>query len=142
MSIKLRYGKGAGSVEVTGELKDMILKALRNTDKILLDAVEEELTKIEIEAKKNWPTRQKKYGKSKGSKDKFSKGFRIVPPATIEGFIRNTAEYAYAIKAGSDSTTSVEEGKRVVVELVFNPTDKAVERLVQKVADALIDKMR
>jgi hypothetical protein len=140
--MKLRYGKGTGSVEVTGELKEMILKALRNTDQILLDAVEEELTKIEQDAKKNWPTRQKKYGKSKGSKDKFSTGFRIVPPSTIEGFIRNTAEYAYAIKAGADSTTTVKEGDRVVVELVFNPTDKAVERLVKKVADALMDKMR
>ena len=140
--MSLRYGKGAGSIELTGELRELILKALKNTDKILLDAVEEELTKIEENAKKQWPVRQKRYGKSKGSKNKFSKGFRIVPPATIEGFIRNTAPYAFAIKAGSDSTTSVEEGERVAQKLVFDPAAGAAQRIVQKVADALMDKLR
>jgi hypothetical protein len=140
--MKLRYGKGLGSLEITGELKTMILKALQNTDEILLKTVKEELIKIETNAKKNWPIRQKKYGKSRGSKDKFSTGFRIIPPSTIEGFIRNTSVYAYAIKAGSGSSTSVPEGKKVAKTLVFDPTEKAAQIIAQKIADALMDKMR
>ena len=140
--MRLRYGKGAVSIEITGELKKMIVKALKSTDKILLDAVEEELTKIEIQAQKEWPVRQRKYGKSKGSKDQFTKGIRIVPPSMVEGFIRNKAPYAYAIKAGAGSKTSVPEGKRPAVELVFKPAEEAATKIAIMVADALINGMR
>lgn len=140
--MKLRYGKGVGSVEITGELKELINKALRNANKILLEAVELELSKIEKNAIKNWPVRQKKYGKSKGSKNKFSKGFRIIPPDQIEGFIRNTAPYAFAIKASSSSSGGVKEGDRVAKTLVFDPTEEAANRIIKIVADALMDNLR
>lgn len=140
--MRLRYGKGAGSIEVKGDLKKTILKALRNSNRILLDAMEEELTKIEKNAVKNWPVRQKKYGKSKDSRSKFTKGFRILPPTTVEAFIRNSAEYAYAIRAGKSSTTNVKEGERVAVKLVFDPTEEAAERILKKVADSMMDLLR
>ena len=140
--MRLRYGKGKGSVEVTGELKTLILKGLRNTDQILLDSIEKHLSKIEEAAKKEWPVRQKKYWKSEDSKHKFSKGFRVIPPSTVEGFIRNMAPYAFAIKAGRGSSTSVKEGKRVAEELVFKPTREAAQALVEEIANALMKELK
>ena len=138
----LRYGKGHGSLEITGDLKRLIFKALQSSDDIMFDIIKEELDAIEANAKANWPVRQEQFGKSKNSRSRFKKGIRLIPPNEVEGFIRNTAPYAYAIKTGSGSSGNVEEGKRPAEELVFKPAEKAAQKIAQKIADDLMAKLR
>ena len=77
--------------------------------------------------------------------DKFTQGIRIVDGGNaIEGFFRNDAEYAYAIKTATYSRTDdgartkLGEGKRVADETMWNPARKAADKLASKLADAYI----
>lgn len=139
---RLRYGKGRGSIEITGELQDLIMRALKNSHPDIMRQMEEGIKKVEEGAKRDWPVRQAKYGESQDSKGQITSGFRIVPPSTVEGFIRNSAPYAYAIKAGRDSTTSVARGERVVEALIFEPFGIESERIMDEIAKLIIKKMR
>ena len=82
---------------------------------------------------------------SERSVDKFTDGIRIIQGGkAIEGFFRNDAPYAYAIKAasyskrGNGSASTVAEGKSVADETMWKPAKKNVNKLVKKLADAYV----
>ena len=116
MSKRLRYGKGKGSIEITGTMKKMLEDAIREVAPLTLHIIETELDDRIDYAKKNWNVR---YGQpvttstgrtyiqketSKRSIDKFQSGIRIIQGGkAIEGFFRNMAPYAYNIKAADYS---------------------------------------
>ena len=142
MPEQLRYGTGRASVEVTGGLKKTILQALKAAEGDLIQILSDELKEIEAAAVKNWPVRQKKFGKSQDSKGRFQRGIRIVPPDTVEAYLTNTAPYVGAIKAGRGSSTTVGTGKRVADVLIWRPIQRRSDKIGQKIAQQLIKKAR
>ena len=131
MARRIRYGKGKGSIAKSpAHKRELFEQALREVAGETMKVLEAEIDKRVEHAKKNWLVR---YGKpittksgrtfirkqeSKRSIDKFTNGIRIVQGGkAIEGFFRNGAEYAYAIKPASyskrenGSPSTVPEGK-------------------------------
>ena len=158
MARKLRYGKGKGSIEITGPQKELFEQALQEVASHTIKVIEEELDKNVDYAKKNWnvrygqPVISKKSGRtyirkeeSKGSVDKFYTGIRILNGGKqIEGFFGNDAPYAYMIEAAEyskrkdGSPSSVSQGANVADETMWKPAKKKVNKLIAKLADAYI----
>lgn len=141
MAEKLRYGKGKGSIELSGELHELVFRAITHSHGKIMEAMREEVMEVEMSAKKDWPVRQKKYGKSQSSRTKFERGFRVVPDG-LEAYLANRAKYAWAIKSGIGSSTSVETGERVSEELLWNPIRQKAEVLAHKIANIMMRQMR
>tara|TARA_Y100000004_G_scaffold161242_1_gene189199 strand:+ start:134 stop:628 length:495 start_codon:yes stop_codon:yes gene_type:complete len=157
MARRIRYGKGKASIEITGPQRELFEQALREVAGETMRVLEEEIDTRMKEAKENWIVR---YGKpvtnkagvttikkqeSKRSVDKFTNGIRIVQGGkAIEGFFRNDAPYAFAIKPASyskrddGSASTVAEGKNLANETMWKPAKKNVNKLVKKMADAFI----
>tara|TARA_B100000902_G_scaffold399923_1_gene473672 strand:+ start:7539 stop:8033 length:495 start_codon:yes stop_codon:yes gene_type:complete len=157
MSKRLRYGKGKGSIEITGTMKKMLEDAIRDVAPLTLHIIETELDDRIDFAKKNWNVR---YGQpvtkasgetyiqketSKRSIDKFQSGIRIIQGGkAIEGFFRNMAPYAYNIKAAdyskreNGSPSTVATGKLVADVTMWEPAKANVDKIVKKLADAYI----
>lgn len=161
MSRKLRYGKGKASIEITGPQKELIEQALRDVAPLTLHIIETELDERIKYSKNNWNVR---YGKpittstgrtyirkeeSKDSIDKFDSGIRIIESGkAIEGYFRNTAPYAYMIKAAdyskrkNGSPSTVPAGKLVAEVTMWEPSQSGVNKLVKKLADAYIKEQK
>ena len=157
MSRKLRYGKGKGSIEITGTQKQLIEEALRDVAPLTLHIIETELDERIKYSKENWNVR---YGKpvttstgrtyiqkqkSQRSIDKFESGIRIIESGkAIEGYFRNSAPYAYMIEAAeyskrdNGSPSTVPTGKKVADVTMWDPAKQGVDKLVKKLADAYI----
>ena len=157
MARRLRYGKGKGSIEITGTQKEMIEEAIRDVAPLTLHIIETELDERIEHAKKNWNVR---YGKpitrkdgrtyiqkqtSQRPIDKFSSGIRIIQGGkAIEGFFRNMAPYAYTIKAAdyskrdNGSPSTVPSGQLVSEVTMWQPAQANVDKIVKKLADAYI----
>ena len=80
----LRYGKGKGSVEITGSDRQMYLDIIRAADPIVVKVLEDTTKKLAQDSEKQWLVRQAKYGESKGSRFMHRTGLRIIPPHTTE----------------------------------------------------------
>lgn len=73
--------------------------------------------------------------KSQDSKGKLKIGIKMDAQGQIVAFIENTAPYAWAIKVGKDTDTTLPLGARVSNELLFKPMKKASNIVAQKLAD-------
>ncbi len=157
MARRIRYGKGKASIEITGPQRELFEQALREVAGETMKVLENEIDTRVKEAKENWIVR---YGQpittksgrtfirkqqSKRSVDKFTNGIRIVQGGkAIEGFFRNDASYAFAIKPASyskranGSASTVAEGKNLALETMWKPAKKNTNKLVKKMADAFI----
>ncbi len=161
MAKRLRYGKGRASVEIDGALKEMLEKALREVAPMTMAIIEAELEERVEHAKKNWIVRgnrpiQNQDGswrtvkqKSLRSIDKFTQGIRIVQGGrAIEGFFRNQAPYAYAIKVADYSKTEqgakpkTPVGMRLAEETMWKPSRAGVPKLIKKLTDAYIKEQK
>ena len=157
MARRLRYGKGKGSIEITGTQKEMLEDAIKNVAPLTLHIIETELDDRIDYAKKNWNVR---YGQpitrangetyikketSKRSIDKFESGIRIIQGGKAnEGFFRNMAPYAYNIKAAdyskreNGSPSTVDTGKLVAEVTMWEPAQANLDKMVKKLAAAYI----
>ena len=161
MAKRLRYGKGKASIEIDGTLKEMLEKALREVAPLTMAIIEAELEERVKHAKQNWIVRgnkpvQNRNGtwrtvkqESKRSIDKFSHGIRIVDGGkAIEGFFRNQAPYAYAIRVATyskkeDGTKpNVPQGRRIAEEAMWKPSKAGVPKLVKKLTDAYLKEQK
>ena len=139
MSRRLRYGKGLGSIEISGTQKALIEEALRDVAPMTM--------KILVEfAKKEWIVRKKN---SKGSNNKFDTGIRILQGGKeIEGFFANNAPYAYMIKVADHSVkkngqkTIVPVGELLAEVAMWDAAKKDIDSVVKKLADAYITDQR
>lgn len=138
----LRYGKGRGSVEITGSARDMYLDIIRQADPIVVSVLEDATEKLAQDSEKQWLVRQPKYGKSKGSKYAHRTGIRIRPPYTIEAFVENTAPYAWAIKVGRESSTNLREGRRLADVVLWSPAKKSVDKVLKRIAEQTVKTIR
>jgi len=139
---KLKYGKGRGSIEIDGIQMDLILKTIRQAEPTIISILEQETEKLAKDSEDKWLVRQKKYGESKGSKYKHSTGLRIIPPYTIQAFVENTAEYAWAIKIGRESSTNLREGQRLADKVLWTPARKRVDKILQEIAIQTVKNLR
>ena len=103
--------KAAGSIEIIGPQKDIALAIIKQAEPEIMRVLEQELKTRENFAKKRWPKRQRRYGRSSNSRNKFARTIRIVPPDSIEAALSNSAPYAWAIIAGKESNTPVKAGQ-------------------------------
>tara|TARA_Y100001963_G_C6653574_1_gene386914 strand:+ start:55 stop:492 length:438 start_codon:yes stop_codon:yes gene_type:complete len=137
-----RFRKGKASAEFSRDLDDFYAGFLDKVAPTARKVIDESLEKIERDARKEWPKRKRG---SKGSARKFVRGYRVTAQGTIEGYLQNTAPYAWAIKFGADSENSSGQhiiqpmGKRVAQVLLVSPLRKESKRVVQALADDLAD---
>jgi hypothetical protein len=96
--------------------------------------IQDEFSKILENAKKEWLVRvpDKNRGEqSRGSAKKLSMGIRLNGKGEIVAYLRNTAEYAWAIKVGKKSDTTIPKGKRLADVLLWRPARKASTKVVK-----------
>jgi len=159
MGTKLKYGTERGAITVDGDQKEIINDLLKAAEPAIMAALKDQVEELENNAKKNWPVRQqrknrngsvKKDSQSLRSIDAFETEIRIIPPATIRASVTNTAPYAYAIRAGRKSesknaqgqTISVKAGKRVSLELMWEPAKKGTKELLQTIGKETIRRLK
>ncbi len=138
----VKYGKGKSSLEFTGTQRALILETLRSAEPIMMLILKTEIEDLKKHSERNWLVRQKKYGKSQGSKDKHITGIRVIPPSSIEAFVTNTAEYAWAIRVGRESKTSVPKGRKLADELLWKPAKKNADRIVLEIAKRTVRQLK
>ena len=140
----IRYGKGKGSVEIPAEYYEIFYQAVRSANAAMVEEFEQATEKLASDAQRDWPVRQRRYGRSKDSKHKFTTGLRIIPPDTVEAFTANTAQYAWAIYAGEDgkSKTTVPPADRVADVLLWSPAKHASQALADRIGNELIQQVK
>ena len=142
MSTKLIFGSGKSQIEVIGPQKAIINQLLKEAIPEIKKTIEKELILRENYAKKRWPSRQERYGKSKRSRDKFRRLIRIIPPNQIQGELQNNAPYSWAIRAGKESNTPVKAGGFVADNLMWKIAKKRSALLTEKLANAIIQPIK
>ena len=142
MSKVLRYGKGRGSIEIDGAQGELILGTIRAADPSIVKVLEQTTEQLAKDSEERWLVRQPKYGASKGSKGQHKTGLRIIPPYTVEAFVENTAEYAWAIKVGPDSTTNIRQGRRLAGVVLWDPARRGAQKVVEAIAKETVKRLR
>ncbi len=142
MSKVLRYGKGRGSIEIDGSQRELILGTIRAADPSIVKVLEQTTEQLAKDSEERWLVRQPKYGASKGSKGQHKTGLRIIPPYTVEAFVENTAEYAWAIKVGPDSTTNIRQGRRLAGVVLWDPARRGAQKVVEAIAKETVKRLR
>ncbi len=79
--------------------------------------------------------------KSQDSKNKLERGVMIDGPDLV-AFVRNNAPYAWAIQTGRYTLNDLAYGTRTSNELLWSPMKKAGDRLVDVLADDLINQAK
>ena len=127
--------------DLSDYMLDMIDIIVGQSIGISRNLIENETRKIYMDAKKGWPVRQKRYGRSEGSRNKLKWGLEITP-SSVSGFVENLAEYADKIKAGPKSSGSTPEGEYVVGHLIVLPMIAAADKIAIAVGEELIQKIK
>ena len=122
------------------EIEKTIEKTMAKINPITKKEIEKEIKSISTRAKSAWPIRQEKYGRSLKSRDKIQ--VSMGGNQTVIGQIKNAAPYAWAIKAGKNSKTTVAPGRRIAEELLFKPAKNSAKKIGAKIADAVLDNIR
>ena len=133
------YKDTHSQISIDGD--DVYLRALRAANPAIINALEHEIKRIEEEAQKHWPVRQKRYGKSQNSKDQFETSIKIIPPNKVRAAVENKAPYAWAIVAGPDTTGGVKEKRRVANELMWKPAKKGIRKVLEDIAKNTVKKV-
>ena len=138
----LRYGKGRGTIEIEGTQRELILGTIRAADPSIVKVLEDTTEQLAKKSQDRWLVRQPKYGRSQDSKGQHKTGLRIIPPYTIEAFVENTANYAWAIKVGPDSTTNIRQGRRLAAVVLWDPARRGVQKVVEAIAKETVKRLR
>lgn len=79
--------------------------------------------------------------KSKDSKNKLERGV-MIEGEDIVAFVRNLSPYAWAIKTGQYTLNNLAYGTQTSNELLWTPMRKAGDRLIEAIADDLIQQAK
>lgn len=139
MSRVLRYGKGKSSVEISAAQHDIIMDTLRAAEPSVIKVFEDVTAELAKRSEEKWLVRKKG---SLGSKYMHRTGIRIIPPYTVEAFVENLAEYAWAIKIGEKSDTSIRQGKRLADVVLWSPARRSADTVAKKIADETIKRIK
>jgi len=146
---------GNASVEFDSDMTDFFLSAVKtilpNAERIMRESIEQ----IEREAVEDWPKKKwtKSYDRktrqftvkdeSQKSYKKFQRGMRVDPDGSIVIYLKNTADYSWAIKFGVDSRNKdgkailQPRGKKAARELLFKPLTKASRKVIKALSEDL-----
>lgn len=137
MARRIRVKSGDTTAEISNELANSIERALKELAPESLQVIENAIDQIYEEARKEWPVRYHKK-RSKDSKGKLERGITLdVSDGSIYGYIRNSAEYAWAIKVGKNTRINLPLGARVSNELLWKPLRKQADPIAKAVADEI-----
>lgn len=139
--MELRYSTGIGEVKIDPAMSKIIKASLDSVSEIA-KTLEKEVRDLKGQSESQWLIRQPKYGESKGSKFQHRFGLRIIPPYTIEAFVENTAPYAWAIKVGKTSKTSLKKGSRLADKVLWGPAKKRANKLAKESIEQMIKKIQ
>jgi hypothetical protein len=142
MSKVLRYGKGRGTIEIDESQRDLILGTIRAADPSIVKVLEQTTEELAKKSEDRWLVRQVIYGQSQNSKGQHKTGLRIIPPYTIEAFVENTAEYAWAIKVGPTSNTNIRQGRRLANVVLWSPARRGAQKVVEAIANETVKRLR
>lgn len=104
-----------------------------STRKVFEEVTEELMT----HAQQNWPVRKRN---SKGSVNDFDRGITITSDS-VYAYVRNTAQYAWAIKSGRNSVNRdktpliIPLGRRIAQEVLWSPARKEADRVAEALAN-------
>ena len=137
MARKIRVKSG----NTTATVDDQLARSIEHTLKALAPdttrEIEKAIERIYQEAYKDWPQRYHK-SKSQNSKGKLERGITLdISTGEIYGYVRNTAEYAWAIKVGKNTKIDLPLGARVSNELLWKPMRKLANPLAKIIAEEI-----
>jgi hypothetical protein len=153
------YKSGNSTVEISEDMEEMFLGFLKTVAPGAEKIMDEQLSIIEKEARKDWPKRKPMIRKddegnivffrrtSKKSYQKFRRGIRVTAQGEIEVFLANDAPYSWAIKIGVDSKNKDGDdiilplGSRVANELLVKPLNKSSNIIVKALANDLMKRV-
>jgi len=146
---------GNASVEFDGDMSEFFLSAIKtvlpNAERIMRESLDE----IERQAVADWPKKKptKSYNRktrqftvkdeSQKSYKKFQRGIRVDPDGSVVLYLKNTADYSWAIKFGEDSRNKdgrpilQPQGKKAARELLFKPLTKASRKVIKALSEDL-----
>lgn len=123
------------TAELTDELASSVEKALLSLAPGTTRLIESEMERIYKSAREDWPVRKKG---SKRSRDKLQYGIDLdISNGSIYGFVKNSAEYAWAIKVGVESDSILPLGARVSNELLWKPTKRLADPIAKQIAQEI-----
>jgi len=134
--IKFKVQSGGATVDLEGKALDMFNELVDLVAPKTKQALQDYVFELEKHARRNWIVRK---FDSERSIDRFYTVFYVSPDFKISAGVGNSAPYAFAIKAGRDSETIVPQGKSLAIELLWNPSKRRLNKLVDEVADELIN---
>ena len=132
--IRFKVASGGASIDLEGQALDMFNELVDAVAPETKKALEDYVNELEKHARRNWIVRAEN---SERSIDKFFKVFYVTPDFKITAGVGNTAPYAFAIKVGNKSKTSVPVGKTLAIEVLWKPAQKRLDKLIDLVADEI-----
>lgn len=123
--------------ETKQQVKERTFAAMVNTGKYKPDAARVIIEKMDIAGRFDTSSEFRKSPKSQDSKGKLRMGVRVNQKFELVAFLANDAPYAWAIKVGVNSDTSMAYGTRIANELMWKP----VRSLSNKIAKSLADEI-
>lgn len=142
MARTIRYGKGRASIEMDSTQRDLIMSTIKSAEPAIVKVLEDVTDELAKKSEERWLIRQPRYGDSQGSKYMHEVGLRVIPPFTIEAYVRNTAPYAWAIKVGRQSSSNIREGKRLADVVLWQPARRGAKKVVERIADETIKRIK
>lgn len=137
--IRFKVASGGASIDLEGKALDMFNELVEAVAPETKKALEDYVNQLEQHARQNWIVRAKN---SERSIDKFFKVFYVTPDFKITAGVGNSAPYAFAIKVGNESKTSVPAGKTLAIEVLWKPAQKRLDKLIDLVADEIAKSAR
>lgn len=138
MAKKVRVKSGSTTADVSPELAQSIEKTLNALAPETKATIENAIDKIYQEAYREWPVRYHKK-RSGDSKNKLEQGIILdISDGSVYGFVRNTAEYAWAIRVGKNTRIDLPLGARVSNELLWKPVKKLADPIAEALANEIM----
>ena len=117
--------------------KDKTFAAMTNTGKYKAAQAKIIIEKMELAGRFTSDKDFKKSRKSRNSKEKLEMNITVNQKFEIVATLSNSAPYAWAIKVGENSDTTVPYGKRLANELLWKPTKKIANKIAESLADEI-----
>lgn len=129
MARKITFKDGNTTLKMSQEMQDMANALVNNLLPETRKKIEDELDRIEAEAKSKWLVRKKG---SKGSRDKIYSEVVLSHRFELLGVLGNTADYAWAIRVGKDpQDTGLPKKKRIAQALLVSPVRRKTNQFIK-----------
>jgi hypothetical protein len=99
---------------------------------------EEIADRMEKDGRFSTKTTFEKSEKSKDSKGKLKLTVRVNKQFELVASLTNTAPYAWAIKVGENSDTTLAYGTRIADELLWKPAKKITDKIAESMANEIL----